>query len=104
MRDRMREHVHNSQKPGSTDIKPPKRDVHETPVPHQIAILNHQRRLMSTPELAETLNVSLSWVNKAHVYGTGPPAVRVGRRRLYDPVDVDNWLATKRQQNTSEQI
>jgi predicted DNA-binding transcriptional regulator AlpA len=77
---------------------------HKAAGPPEVAILNHRRGLMSAPQLAERLNVSLSWVNKAHVYGTGPPAVRVGRRRLYDPLDVDNWLATKRQQNTSEQI
>ena len=104
MRDNMREHDDNSPKPEATQIKPPKQAIHQTPDPHQVVILNHQRRLMSARQLAETLNVSLSWVNKAYVYGTGPPAVRVGRRRLYDPVDVENWLATKRQQNTSEEI
>jgi len=65
--------------------------------------LNHQRRLMSAPQLAEWLNVSLSWVNKSHIYGTGPPAIRVGRRRLYDPLDVDNWLSTRKQGHASEQ-
>jgi hypothetical protein len=60
------------------------------------------RCLMSAPQLAERLNVSLSWVNKSHIYGTGPPATRVGRRRLYDPVDVERWLATRKQRSTSE--
>jgi predicted DNA-binding transcriptional regulator AlpA len=71
---------------------------------HEAAPHDQPRRLMSAPQLAEMLNVSLSWVNKAHVYGTGPPARRVGRRRLYDPIDVEKWLTTRRQQNTSEQI
>ena len=67
------------------------------------AVNNCPRRLMSAPQLAEALGVSLSWVNKAHVYGTGPKATRIGRRRLYDPLDVENWLATRKQRNTSDQ-
>jgi predicted DNA-binding transcriptional regulator AlpA len=59
-------------------------------------------RLMSASQLAEFLGVSLSWVNKAHVYGNGPKATRIGRRRLYDPLDVESWLATRKQQSTSE--
>jgi hypothetical protein len=43
------------------------------PSPAEAVILNHQRRLMSARQLAEALNVSLSWVNKSHCYGTGPP-------------------------------
>jgi hypothetical protein len=39
---------------------------------HEAAPHHQPRRLMSARQLAETLNVSLSWVNKSHVYGTGP--------------------------------
>jgi hypothetical protein len=77
---------------------------HKAAGPPEVTILNDQRPLMSARQLAERLGVSLSWVNKAHVYGTGVPATRVGRRRLYDPLDVEKWLATRKQQNTSEQI
>jgi predicted DNA-binding transcriptional regulator AlpA len=62
------------------------------------------RRLISARELAQTLGVSLSWVDKAHLFGTGPRATRVGRRRLYDPLDVEQWLGSRKQSSTSEDV
>jgi hypothetical protein len=101
MHNRNRAHGDGAKAPGETDLKPIGHEIHKAAGP-QVPILNHQRRLMSARQLAERLNVSLSWVNKAHVYGTGVPATRVGRRRLYDPIDVEIWLAARKQRHTSE--
>jgi hypothetical protein len=79
-----------------------KTDARQRLEPSQVEL--HTRRLLSGAQLAELLNVSLSWVNKAFVYGTGPQATRVGRRRLYDPHDVAKWLETKKQRNSSERM
>ena len=87
---------------GSMEIPLRDNEIHNAADPPELAIISHLRRLLSARELAEMLGVSLSWVNKSHVYGTGPPATRVGRRRLYDPVDVQHWLATRKQRHTSE--
>jgi predicted DNA-binding transcriptional regulator AlpA len=75
----------------TTSIRPPE-------------IKGFPQRLISTTELAEMLGVSESWVNKSHVFGTGPRATRVGRRRLYCPADIEAWLATRKQRSTSEEL
>ena len=86
----------------------PHSSEHKAAGPPEVAILNHRRGLdVGTPVwLREAQRLAFHAVNKAHVYGTGPPAqfVLEDAGTLYDPLDVDNWLATKRQQNTSEQI
>jgi predicted DNA-binding transcriptional regulator AlpA len=62
------------------------------------------RRLLSVREAAEFLGISASWLNKARLCGTAPTATIIGRRVLYDIHDLETWLATRKQRNTSESV
>lgn len=48
-------------------------------------------RLLLAHEVAELLNVPVSWVRSATRAGT-LPAVRVGRWVRYDRADIDRWI------------
>jgi hypothetical protein len=62
------------------------------------------RRLLSVYEAAEWLGMSRSWLQKGRVYGYGPVATMLGRRVLYDARDLERYLATRKQANTSAAI
>ena len=61
-------------------------------------------RLLSVLEAANHLGISKSWLQKSRVYGTGPTATVIGRRILYDLRDVETWLATRKQRDTSQEV
>lgn len=41
------------------------------------------------------LTYSVAWFAKLAVTGGGPPFVKSGRRPMYDPADVDDWIASR---------
>lgn len=53
------------------------------------------RRRLTIEELAERLRTTPTAIYCLRYRGEGPPAVRVGRRLLFDPVEVEEWLAAK---------
>jgi hypothetical protein len=56
-----------------------------------------------TVEAAATYtNISKSSLNKLRVYGGGPVFIKVGARVIYDTVDVDLWLTSRKVANTSQ--
>jgi len=61
-----------------------------------------QRRMLRTPEAADYCGSSSSTFEKLRLYGGGPPFVKLGRRVVYDPADLDTWLATNRRRSTSD--
>ncbi len=59
--------------------------------------------VLRTKEAAEFLNLSSSFLEKARVYGGGPPFVRLGSRAVaYRLSDLTDWLEGRVRQSTSE--
>lgn len=54
-------------------------------------------RLMSIDEVAALLNVSVPTVRWLRQEGRFAPAVRVGRRLVWDPRDVETWVEANRE-------
>ena len=55
------------------------------------------------PEAAEYVRLSTSTLAKMRVYGTGPSFIKAGARVvLYSIVALDEWLASRAFQNTSQ--
>lgn len=52
-------------------------------------------RLLTTEEVAERFRTSPATVRSWRHIGIGPAGVRVGRRVLYDKLDVDRWGESK---------
>jgi predicted DNA-binding transcriptional regulator AlpA len=59
--------------------------------------------MLRTPEAAEYCGSSVSTFEKLRVFGGGPSFVKLGARVVYDPADLDAWLAAHRRNSTSEQ-
>jgi hypothetical protein len=57
--------------------------------------------LLTQKRLAEKLDQSERTLERWRVEGTGPAFVKAGRRVLYLPQDVDDWLLATRRQSTS---
>lgn len=60
------------------------------------------RRMLRTPDAAEYCGSSSSTFEKLRLTGGGPHFVKIGRRVVYDPADLDAWLAENRQRSTSD--
>jgi excisionase family DNA binding protein len=56
---------------------------------------------MTSEELAQLLQVAVRTLDQWSYKGTGPPAIRLGRHRRYDPADVRAWLESQRASGTS---
>ena len=51
------------------------------------------------PEAAKYIGMSTSWLSKSRLPGRNedtPPHLKIGRRVVYDTVDLDAWLAAHR--------
>jgi helix-turn-helix protein len=60
------------------------------------------QKLIPSDEAASILGISESMLNKVRGTGTGPHFVKVGARVLYDPRDLEKFIAAKRQRSTAE--
>jgi hypothetical protein len=58
--------------------------------------------LLTPPEAATFLKVSISWLAKQRLYGDGPAYRKVGRSVRYRRVDLDRYLATRLRTSTSQ--
>lgn len=61
-----------------------------------------RRPMLRRPAAADYLSVSANYLAKLAVYGTGPAFIKLGRTVLYDPDDIDRWVAARRVNSTSE--
>jgi hypothetical protein len=50
--------------------------------------------MMSAPEAASYCGSSASTFAKLRLYGGGPVFLKLGRRVVYNPDDLDTWLAS----------
>lgn len=62
------------------------------------------RRMLRTREAAEYTGLAKSTLEKLRVQGGGSPFIRVGRVVVYDPADLDTWLASHRRTSTSDKL
>jgi Helix-turn-helix domain len=53
-------------------------------------------------EAANYVGLSRSFLNKRRVYSGGPLYLKVGKRVIYDKLDLDAWLQDKKIANTSQ--
>jgi predicted DNA-binding transcriptional regulator AlpA len=60
------------------------------------------RKPINASEAAEYLGISVSTLSKRRVFGGGPKYLKLGRRVVYDPRDLDAWLNAHRRASTSD--
>lgn len=60
-----------------------------------------KRPMQRTPEAAAYCGSSKSTLEKLRLTGGGPKFLKLGRRVVYDPDDLDAWLASKKRLSTS---
>lgn len=58
--------------------------------------------MLRTHEAATYTGLAKSTLEKLRVRGGGCPYIRVGRVVIYDPADLDAWLAAHRRTSTSD--
>ena len=61
------------------------------------------KRVLSVLEAAARVGLSKPTLDKLRVYGGGPPFLKLGRRVVYDPSDLDQWLSSHRRHSTSDE-
>ena len=64
--------------------------------------LPRPRRMLRTRDAAAYTGLAKSTLEKLRVSGGGCPYIRVGRVVIYDPADLDSWLASHRRASTSD--
>ena len=60
------------------------------------------RPKLRTREAAAYIGLAKSTLEKLRLTGNGPPYIRIGRVVVYDPDDLDHWLAAHRRLSTSD--
>ena len=60
------------------------------------------QKLLDTGEVAQTYGFGKSTLDKLRMTGEGPRFVKRGRRVLYDPADVNEWLEGLKRRSTSD--
>lgn len=63
---------------------------------------NAQINLMTPAQTGQYLSLSEGWLAKLRIYGGGPQYVKLKRRILYRREDLDAWVASQIQSNTSQ--
>jgi predicted DNA-binding transcriptional regulator AlpA len=82
---------------------PPENSGSFAPDRESIDDSKNPNRMLGVREAAVYLNVSQSWLNKRRIYGDGPRYAKFGRRVNYLVSDLDDFAASNRRQNTSQQ-
>jgi excisionase family DNA binding protein len=59
------------------------------------------RKKLDTVEAAKYIGLGKSTLDKLRVAGGGPAFHKVGARVIYDPTDLDAWLAQYKRTSTS---
>ena len=59
-------------------------------------------RYMDTRQAAAYVGMSPSTLNRMRVNGEGPPYGKLGRRVIYDRLDLDGWVTERKRRFTGE--
>jgi predicted DNA-binding transcriptional regulator AlpA len=73
-----------------------------TSVAHAVPAPNVTPRVLNTSEAAAYCRSAKSTFDKLRLTGGRPRYIKLGRRVVYDPADLDTWLASNRRTSTSE--
>lgn len=65
-----------------------------------ISALNASRPKLRTPDAAHYVGKSVSSLEKLRLTGGGPLFIKIGRTVVYDPEDLDRWLAANKRAST----
>lgn len=57
---------------------------------------------LTTPQAAAFVGLGISSLEKLRVTGGGPAFLKIGRRVVYDAVDLEHWLVKHKRSSTSE--
>ena len=68
---------------------------------HTKTISNAMSRRVHRREAAVFLGVSLSWLDKSRMTGTGPIYITIGGRVVYDEADLEAFLTSNRRTQIS---
>lgn len=60
------------------------------------------RARLRTRAAAVYVGLGASTLEKLRVTGGGPPYAKLGKVVVYDPVDLDAWIAARRRRSTSD--
>jgi predicted DNA-binding transcriptional regulator AlpA len=60
------------------------------------------RNMLRTADAARYTGLAKSTLEKLRVTGGGCRYIRIGRVVVYDPDDIDTWLAAHRRRSTSD--
>jgi excisionase family DNA binding protein len=63
---------------------------------------DHVDRLLSVDEVATLLRVPTATLYRWRSRGVGPPSAKIGRYLRYVERDVDNWVASRRDQGPED--
>jgi predicted DNA-binding transcriptional regulator AlpA len=64
--------------------------------------LKPYRKKLPTGPAAEYLGLGKPTLDKLRVTGGGPAFIKIGKRVIYDPADLDAWIAQHRRSSTSQ--
>lgn len=68
--------------------RPTETPLHQLPLP---VTMPAEARLFSRAQAARFLGISASYLKALDAAGRGPRRVRLGRRSLYHPLDLEAW-------------
>lgn len=57
---------------------------------------------LTVADASAYIGISQSTLNKLRVFGGGPVFLKLGRRVVYDPADIDAWMVERRRRSTSD--
>ncbi len=63
--------------------------------------IKNARKKLRTAEAAKYVGLGLSTIEKLRVFGGGPAYFKLGKSVVYDPDDLDAWMASNRRTSTS---
>ncbi|MEP7452828.1 helix-turn-helix domain-containing protein [Phyllobacterium sp. SB3] len=61
----------------------------------------HPRQMLRTDAAARHTGLSSSTLTKLRLTGNGPRFIKLGRSVVYDPADIEAWIAQNRRSSTS---
>ena len=64
--------------------------------------MTSQAKVVTTAEAARVLGLSESTLAKLRLNGNGPVYCKLGRRVVYRPADLDQWLQSRTARDTSD--
>jgi predicted DNA-binding transcriptional regulator AlpA len=67
-------------------------------------VMPEQARCLQTSEVAKQLGVSQSTLNKWRLSGDGPRYLKLGRRVVYRPADVESFIAGRIRASTVAKV